>query len=278
VAERLNYLWRLAATAFAYTAFAAGGIVLAYAVIPIVSLATPRGLRREQRIQYLVHLAFRLFVLCMRGLGLMALRVDGESVLTSCRGKLIVANHPTLIDVVVLVSLNPRVHCMVKPGLWRNPFLKGVVASAGYINSELPINELIAAAARALGSGSNLLIFPEGTRTQPGAPLRFQRGFANIAIKAAAPIQTAIISCTPAMLTKNLPWYAIPVERPVMHVTAGACLDVSDTLRHMTRPLAARRIVGDLETYFSSVLSDGGSGDGTESPDCRRLESGGYLA
>lgn len=265
-------------TACAFAAFGIGGVLLAYLCVPIVSLLAPPGPRREKRVQYLIHLSFRIFLRFLRGMGVIEIYVDGESSLSSCRGKLIVANHPTLLDVVILVALNPRIHCVVKPQLWSNPFLKDIVSAAGYINSDLPVKDLIAAANHALGSGSNLLIFPEGTRTQLGAPRQFQRGFANIAILTGAQIQTTIISCNPITLTKNLPWYDIPLKRPVFHVRAGECLDVSHTTADTSRALAARQIVSDVEAYFRGVLSDDRSRNGAEGIDRRRLKSGGSLA
>ncbi len=48
-----------------------------------------------------------------------------------------VANHPTLIDYVILASVMPETDCLVKSALLRNPFVSGVIRSADYlINSE----------------------------------------------------------------------------------------------------------------------------------------------
>ena len=68
----------------------------------------------------------------MRVLGILTYRVEGAERLRE-PGRLIVANHPTLLDVVLLVSQMPEVDCIVKRGLWRNPFLRWPVSWAGYL-------------------------------------------------------------------------------------------------------------------------------------------------
>ena len=77
------------------------------------------------------------------------------------RGVVLVANHPSLIDVVLLVSLVPRTLYVAKSALLRNPFLSSIVrATALPDDATLPD-----VAAPYLKAGWNVLIFPEGTRT-----------------------------------------------------------------------------------------------------------------
>lgn len=78
-----------------------------------------------------------------------------------------VANHPTLIDYVILASVMPETDCLVKSALLRNPFVSGVIRAADYlINSEA--ETLLSASQQRLAQGDTLLIFPEGTRTRSG--------------------------------------------------------------------------------------------------------------
>ena len=51
-------------------------------------------------------------------------------------GLLVLANHPTLIDVVCLISLLPNADCVVKRAVARNPFMRGPVRAAGYISND----------------------------------------------------------------------------------------------------------------------------------------------
>ena len=97
-------------------------------------------------------------------------------------GNLIVANHPTLLDVVFLVSLLPTTLCVVKKAAWSNPFFTGVMWATGYIQSDDPI-DLIADCVNSFQHENNLLIFPEATRTVPGRPMKLMRGAASVIVK-----------------------------------------------------------------------------------------------
>ena len=48
-------------------------------------------------------------------------------------GTLIIANHPSLLDVVIFLAHVRRANCVVKESLCKNPFLSAAIAAAGYI-------------------------------------------------------------------------------------------------------------------------------------------------
>jgi hypothetical protein len=85
-------------------------------------------------------------------------------------GQLILANHPTLIDTVFLIAFVRNADCIVKGGLWNNPFTGGPVRAAGYIRNDggpALVDDCIAS----LRAGGNLIVFPEGTRTPRGGTM-----------------------------------------------------------------------------------------------------------
>jgi hypothetical protein len=53
----------------------------------------------------------------------------------SQRGQLIVANHPTLLDALLLMSPMPQADCVAKERYYRHPFLGSAARGAGYIVS-----------------------------------------------------------------------------------------------------------------------------------------------
>jgi 1-acyl-sn-glycerol-3-phosphate acyltransferase len=249
----LNYSWRVAATGFSFATFSLGGLLLTLSAFPLIRLFSRRE-HRSLRTRWMIHKCFGAFVRMMELLGIMRLEVEGAEKLRNCRDVLVLANHPTLIDVVVLVSLMPRASCVVKRALFRNPFLRGVVSAADYIsNSEA--EALIADCSADLRSGSPLLIFPEGTRGKPGEPLRFQRGAAYIALGSGKPILPVLIYCDPPTLGKTERWYQIP-SRP-FHVRVQVLDELPFEhwqLAHEAPPLAARHLTRMLEAYFAKEL------------------------
>ena len=74
-----------------------------------------------------VLLIFRIFLALIQRLGLMTLKIDGIGRLYEDRGVLIIANHPTLIDIVILMAYLPSVDCVVKESLNQNLFLHRIV-------------------------------------------------------------------------------------------------------------------------------------------------------
>jgi 1-acyl-sn-glycerol-3-phosphate acyltransferase len=218
--RKLNHAWRIFATGFVFVLFGVGALFISITMFPLLRLTAWNADTARRRIQRGMQATFWVYMEIMRVLGILTYRVEGAERLRE-RGRLVVANHPTLIDVVLLVSLMPEVDCIVKRGLWRNPFLRWPVSWAGYLpNSEG--EELIKECAATLKRGHSLLVFPEGTRTVPGQPLRMHRGAAHIALAADVELLPVTIRCEPPTLFKGNPWYRVPARRFHMQVVVGA--------------------------------------------------------
>src|SRR3546814_3910638 len=107
-------------------------------LFPAIHFVSAQRGTAQRRCQHIVHLSFRLFIGAMRALGVLTYEVvDGEKL--RYRGnRLIVANHPSLIDVVFLIAMLPRARCVVKEAAWSNPFMAGVMWATGYIPNDDP--------------------------------------------------------------------------------------------------------------------------------------------
>lgn len=165
-------------------------------------------------------------------------------------GKLIVANHPSLLDVVYLMATVENANCLVKPSLFYNPFTAGAVYAAGYIRNDS--DTLFEECAASLAAGDSLIIFPEGTRTDPNRPFRFLRGAANIALAAGCPIWPVTIRCRPARLMKHQAWYEMSTETLQVELVAGPPLAIGAYLAsELPRSRVARVLTRDLEALYS---------------------------
>ena len=247
----LDYGWRLFGTGFSFACFGLGGVLLSLTLFPLIRLVSHDRDSTRRRIQRAMHYTFRLFVWEMKTLGVISYEVSGIERIAP-RGQLIVANHPSLIDVVLLIALLPEVDCIVKQALWRNPFLRWPVAWADYIPNNGSAEELIESAAANLRAGRSLIVFPEGTRSVPGQPLNMQRGAARIALAAGAEVLPVTIICNPSTLTKAEPWYRIPPRRGHWQLRIGEPLPASDYgAAGAQSALAARRLTQHFVDYFS---------------------------
>ena len=250
-------LWRLVATGVAFAALGVGGVVLALIVIPLALVPMRDRDARARRTQAIIRSSFRFYVAMLRRVGVISLEVVGEAQLASCRGSLVIANHPTLLDVVLIMALVPNAKCVVKHQLWRNPFLGPIVRIAGYIRNDEDAERFIEDCRRVLAGGGNLIIFPEGTRSVPGRPLHFQRGFAHVATLTGASLQLIAITCNPITLVKGQPWYAIPDRRPTFRVEIAERVDAKPFIDLGPRALGARKLVSHLESYYGGKLKHG---------------------
>lgn len=246
---RLNHLWRVIATGLSFAAFGIGGVLLGLVVFPMINLLVRDPTRRQRISRRLVQRSFAFHFELMRRLGVLTYEVRGRERLQR-EGLLVLANHPTLIDVVLLLSLLPNADCVVKSSLVRNPFMRGPILAAGYIRNDDGadlVDECIAAIRR----GGCLLIFPEGTRTRRDAPMQLQRGAANIAVRGGFDVTPVLLSCTPMTLGKSERWYHVPARR--FHVVADVRPDVPvaafvDATHR--EALAARELTAYLTQFF----------------------------
>ncbi len=250
--RHLDYVWRLFATAVCFTAFGLGGLLLTVGVFPALLL-----FGKADRVRYarrLIQRVFAGFLQFAETLGVMRLHVSGAHRLRDCGGALVLANHPTLIDVVILISLLPNADCVVKQAVARNPFMRGPVRAAGYVSNDDGAG-LVDDCIEAVRAGGNLVIFPEGTRGLPGQPPRLQRGAANIAVRGRLDITPVRITCTPLTLTKGQKWYRVPERRFHVRVQVGEDIPIAPFLAEADDgprgdALAARRVTDYLTRYF----------------------------
>jgi len=253
--SRLGRAWRVLATGFVFIVFGLGALVISATMFPVLRLSSRNATTTRRRIQRGMQLTFRVYVWLMKSLGLLTYEVHNVERLWA-PGQLIVANHPTLIDVVFLVSLMPRVDCIVKQGLWRNPFLRWPVAWASYIPN-IEGEALVEECAATLRAGNSLLIFPEGTRSVPGQPLHMQRGAARIALAAGATILPVTIEVPEPLLNRCYPWHRVPQRRPHFRIKVGE--PVAPSVYNpagLTGALAARRLTQFFSDYYAQVEAE----------------------
>ncbi len=246
--------WRLIATAISFVLFGVVALALSAWLI-ILSLAPIKQSLKRHCSRYSIMLVSRFYVYCYRVLGVLKVKFENLHLLNQ-PGALVIANHPTLLDAILLLSVMPRTNLIIKAAVANNPFLSIVVSMAGYIpNNELGI-ALVKKSAAALKRGETLMIFPEGTRTDLNHGLNFKRSAANIALQANCTILPVLISCEPITLRKHEPWYSIPKTVPLFHLRALRPLQISECI-DTTHPrgMQARELNQFLQQLFVQNLN-----------------------
>ncbi|MDO9193453.1 MAG: 1-acyl-sn-glycerol-3-phosphate acyltransferase, partial [Undibacterium sp.] len=129
MSSQLNLYWRVFATGLSFVSFGVGGLLLRVLVFPMLNLMVWHRQQRTALAREVIRAAFLTFVGLMKLLGVLRYELVGGQRLNR-EGLLILANHPTLIDTVFLMAFVKRADCIVKAGLWNNPFTRGPVRSA----------------------------------------------------------------------------------------------------------------------------------------------------
>ncbi|OCG18203.1 lysophospholipid acyltransferase family protein [Gilliamella sp. WF3-4] len=247
----LNQYWRLLITALGFTLFGFFGLfIISLLWFTLLRLFVWNKYQRSIIAQRSICLSFKAFVWIMKSLGVIHYQFDGLEKLKQDKSCLIVANHPSLLDVVLLVSVMPRCDCIVKGELLNNIFISRIIKTAGYIlNAES--EKILPQCKQILANEGRILIFPEGTRSVPNKPIKLQRGAANIALRCQVDIRIVHIKCTPPCLIKQQKWYNIPAKKACFNITIGEKISITDFASPNTT-VAARK----LTRYLTSVLTE----------------------
>ncbi len=159
-------------------------------------------------------------------------------------GLIVAANHPTMLDALVVVARLPRGVCVMKAMLLRNVFLGGGARLAQYIRNDVG-RGMVRDAVATLREGNQLVLFPEGTRTVGASVNAFKPGISLISHLAQAPIQTVVIDSESPYLTKGWPLLRAPPVPVRIRLRLG---------RRFAPDADHRAQLRRLEIYFSEEL------------------------
>lgn len=134
-------------------------------------------------------------------------RVLGREKFRPQRTYVVVANHQSLLDILVLFRLFRHFRWVSKLENFRIPVVGWLMRMNRYIELERgkseSIRRMMSACEQALAQGNSLLIFPEGTRSESGALRPFKTGAFELARNARCPILPVVVDGTSRALPKH---------------------------------------------------------------------------
>lgn len=206
---------RVLVVGFCYLVFGGFGAYLAYVVMPL-SLRGVKG--REERIakaQDVMHRWTRWYFRLMQRMDVA--RPDypiTPELLARPGGVVVVANHPSLLDIVFIMGALPRITYVAKESWMSSPLMGRMLRTAGHIGAprgKTPADGAIALERmmEALRAGRALLVFPEGTRSPKHGLWPFHRGAFEAALRVGCPILPCVLEVDPPVLRKDQPWYDV---------------------------------------------------------------------
>ena len=199
--KTLDYFRRFFATLFGFILFGVAGVLFKIALLPYTLKSTKGDIKRQLEARRMIGKVWRFFVGYLQWSGVLSVRFNGLEKLGR-PGQLILANHPSLLDVVLLISHYSEPNVLVKKDLLHNPSMKSQIIASGYIPNDESM-EMLEEIDAVFKSGQSLLIFPEGTRTGWDGQVKMHRGAVSLGLRSASVITPVCIKMTPPNFKKG---------------------------------------------------------------------------
>ncbi|NJD23808.1 MAG: 1-acyl-sn-glycerol-3-phosphate acyltransferase [Betaproteobacteria bacterium] len=158
---------------------------------------------------------------------------------------LLVANHPSLLDAVMIISRLPNAVCVMKATLMDNILFGAAARLARYIRNDEPL-AMILSAREELRRGAQLVFFPEGSRTTNFPVDTCLPTAALISARSGVPLQTVLIEFSTPYLGKEWPLFRKPELPLTCRVRVG---------ERFPPPRDIAAFTGRLEEYFRRELA-----------------------
>ena len=236
----------------AIVCFGLGAIILGLFVFPFIRLFTLH--KKDFGIiarAYVSH-TFRVFLgnlnLCKTSM----LHVEDKQAFRQIHSKVIIANHPSLLDFVYIMSLVPNSTCIVRGSLTKTP-LRGVIKQA-YITNTTEFDDVLVECKKLTDKGCNVIIFPEGTRSPRIGRNNYKKGAARIALYCGCDVQPLFIGGSDKYgLGKHDPlWSYNHVERYLYDIKMLPVIKI-DQFKELSDTIAAKHLTEEMEIVIRNA-------------------------
>lgn len=245
------YYLRVFLIGFGFVLFGLVGLLGNIIFIPIVLL----GLYKYKNVRFfsrdLVRLSWFLYLQSLRVFGVITYSFDYKYQYKD--RFLIIANHPSLLDVVFLLAHIRHANCIVKESLQRNIFLKFAIKASGYIANSTP-EEFLEKSLQAFNEGETLIIFPEGTRTKK--EINFHKAASYLAINGANYLEMLYIQNHQYALKKGQKWYNVPKDKLAYKIYSLGEKNLLEFENQKPNPLRVRGLHKLLNQVYQSQQKD----------------------
>ena len=175
-------LIRSALVLFCFAFFGIGALIISFVIFPFIKLFVPKK-NQKNCFAFVIRKSWRFFIRMIESLKIIKVNIKDEQKLKSIKNKIIVATHPSFIDIVILIGLIPKSVCFAKKELMNNFWMKNIIKNI-YISSGLEFEEMKNITKEYLDNGYNIIIFPMGKRHKKDEYPKIRRGAAVVALNA----------------------------------------------------------------------------------------------
>src|SRR5574344_23329 len=239
------FIYRATLKLLAIVVFGVGAVFLSVFVFPFIRLFSRNKNFGISARKYVSH-TFRVFLNILHSLHGARYILDNPEFYKDIHSKIIVANHPSLLDFVYIMAMVPNSTCIVRGGLTKTP-LGGVIKQA-YITNTTDFDDLCKKCKLITDEGSNVIIFPEGTRTPRHGRNNYKKGAARIALFCNCDVQPILIAGSDKFgLGKHDNFVSYNhVEEYLFDIKALPQINISE-YKSLSEPIAAKRLTEEME-------------------------------
>lgn len=246
------YNYRCLLKILATLGYGIGAVILAIVVFPFIRLFTIH--KKDFGIiarAYVSH-TFRVFLKILEIFQGSKLLTQDKQAFRNIHNKVIVANHPSLLDFVYIMALVPNSTCIVRGGLTRTP-LRGVIKQA-YITNTTDFNDVLVECKKITDKGCNVIVFPEGTRTPRIGQNNYKKGAARIALYCGCDVLPVFIGGSDKYgLGKKDPlWSYNHVEKYLYDIKMLPVISI-EQYKNLSEPIAAKHLTEEMEKIIRAA-------------------------
>lgn len=149
------------------------GCIFARIVMLLLTFVPVSKKKKKHFFRWLVHKITKLYVVAM-----FTVRKKRENPYNETFEKpsLVLANHSSFIDIILMLSLSPKLVMVTNSWVWKSPFFGRIVRYAGFFHSADGYESMTDGIREAVNDGYSVVIFPEGTRSEDCSIRRFHKG------------------------------------------------------------------------------------------------------
>lgn len=255
IKNHLFYHYRCFIKLLFYFLFGLGAVFVSIFVFPFIRLFTLKKKDFGIVARRFISFVFRSFLGILKILRGTKIIISNKDDYKNLQGKVIVANHPSILDFVYIMSLVPNATCIVRGGLTKTP-LAGVIKQA-YITNTTNFDDVCVECKRLVEKGCNVIIFPEGTRTPRHGRNSYKKGAARIALFCNCNVQPIFIGGSDkyGLGKHDKLWSTNPVEQYLYDFKLLPEIDIQE-FKSISEPIAAKHLTEKMETNILAAAEE----------------------
>lgn len=229
--------------------FLSGCLVLRL-LIAVMHLIPIRKARKKQFICRLIQLTCKSILAVATFVRKEYVNPTGE---TFRKPAIIVANHQSFIDILVLLSLAPKIVMVTNHWVWNSPFFGAIIRFADFYYVGDGYEQVVDRMREKVNEGYSIVLFPEGTRTYNGVMKRFHKGAFYLAEALQLDIIPIVLYGTGRIIAKAQPFN---IRKSILLTEILPRIPYADTAFGVSYQERAKRISARMKQEYARICRE----------------------